>query len=138
MITDLVAIDDSKAPGFDAAGFRCKSLTICPVAGSCVYFSLNTIFGSLQSTEDTFSDGMTAVAPMAVRLSIDGGAQSQCNNPAITFTADEFLMLTVEGGKKVPVYLPMFMGVSLNLYIASDGSTYYDAALTQPARLRPP
>ena len=136
-ITDLTAIDDSKAPGFDAATFRCKSLTICPVSGACAYFSTATIFGSLQSAEDAYSDG-TAVGPAAVRMSIAGGAMSQCNNPPITFTADEFLTLTVEGGKKVPVYLPAFTGVSLTLYIASDGSTYSDAALTQPARLRPP
>ena len=35
------------------------------------------------------------------------------------------------------VYLPAFMGNSLTLYIASDGSTFRDAALTMPARLRP-
>ena len=29
------------------------------------------------------------------------------------------------------------VGTSLSLYIATDGSTFYDAALTQPARLRP-
>ena len=95
------------------------------------------MFGSLQSAEDTFTDGMEAATPTVVRMSIDGGAASQCGNPAITFTADEFLTLTAEGGKKVPVYLPAFMGVSLTLYIASDGSTYYDAAFTMPARLRP-
>jgi hypothetical protein len=138
MIRDLEAIDDSKAPGFDAAGFRCKSLTFCPTSGGCVYFQATSIFGSVQSKEDGFSDGVTLTTPAAVRMSIDGGADSSCNNPPITITADEFLTLTVDGGRKVPVYLPMFMGVSLTLYIASDGSTYYDAALTSPARLRPP
>ena len=55
----------------------------------------------------------------------------------VTFTADDFLTLTYDGGKKLAVYLPMFMGTSLTLYIASDGSTFTDAALTMPARLRP-
>ncbi len=136
MIGDLEAIDDSKAPGFDAPGFRCKTLTICPLGGSCSYSS-TTMFGNLQSAEDTYYDGAESTVPAAVTLRIDGGAASQCNNPPITFTTDDALTLTFDGGKKVPVYLPAFMGTSLSLYIATDGSTFYDAALTQPARLRP-
>jgi len=135
-IADLEAIDDSKAPGFDAPGFRCKSLTICPPGSACIYYSAN-MFGSLQSAEDTYSDGVKLTAPMAVRLLIDGGAASQCGNPAVTFAGDEYVTLTFDGGKKVAVYLPMFMGTTLSLYVATDGSTFYDAALTMPARLRP-
>ena len=137
MITDLQAIDDSKAPGFDAPGFRCKSMTICPPIGSCFYSSM-TVFGSIQSGEDSYNDGAVTANPQAVKVYIDTGAASQCGNPAITFTADEYLQLTFDGGKKVPVYLPAFTGASLTLYVATDGSTYTDAALTQPARLRPP
>ena len=137
MITDLQAIDDSKAPGFDASGFRCKSMTICPPIGSCFYSSM-TVFGSIQSGEDSYNDGAVTANPQAVKVYIDTGAASQCGNPAITFTADEYLQLTFDGGKKVPVYLPAFTGASLTLYVATDGSTYTDAALTQPARLRPP
>ncbi|HXU06826.1 MAG TPA: hypothetical protein VN903_37995 [Polyangia bacterium] len=137
MISDLQAIDDSKAPGFDAPGFRCKSLTICPPNGSCIYYSTMSMFGSLQSAEDTYSDGAAFATPAAVKVYIDGGAASQCNNPSITFTGDESLTLTFDGGKKVPVYLPAFMGTTLTLYVASDGSTYRDAALTMVARLRP-
>jgi hypothetical protein len=134
-IGDLEAIDDSKAPGFDAPGFRCKSLTICQNASSCIYFSADML-GSLQSADDVYNDG-AELAPGAVKLVIGGGAASQCNDPVIAFTADEFLTLTFDGGKKAPVYLPAFMGRSLTLYIASDGSTFTDAALTMPARLRP-
>jgi len=137
MITDLQAIDDSKAPGFDAPGFRCKSLTICPPIGSCIYYSM-TMFGSIQSGEDSYTDGAVTANPQAVKVYLDTGAASQCVNSSITFTADEYLTLTYDGGRKVPVYLPAFTGASLTLYVATDGSTYTDAALTQPARLRPP
>jgi len=136
-IADLEAIDDSKAPGFDAPGFRCKSLTVCPPTGSCTYFSSTTVFGSLQSAEDSYTDGVKLTTPAAVHFVIDGGAASQCGNPAVTFTADEFITFTFDGGKKVSAYLPMFTGTSLSLYVATDGSTFTDAALTMPARLRP-
>jgi hypothetical protein len=136
MISDLEAIDDSTAPGFDAPGFRCKSLTICPNSSGCIYFSAD-IFGSLQSAEDSYTDGVELTPPAPVKLSINTGAASQCGNPPITFAPTEYLTLTFDGGKKLAVYLPMFMGVSLTLYIASDGSTFYDAALQMPARLRP-
>jgi hypothetical protein len=136
-IADLEAIDDSKAPGFDAPGFRCKSLTVCPPTGACVYFSSTTVFGSLQSAEDTYTDGVKLTTPAAVHFVVDGGAASQCGNPAITFNADDYVTLTFDGGKKVSAYLPMTMGTSLSLYVATDGSTFYDAALTMPARLRP-
>jgi len=58
---------------------------------------------------------------------------------AFTLTAMDTLTLLFDGSKKLQVYLPAFMGTTqtLTLYIASDGSTYYDAALTMVARLRP-
>jgi hypothetical protein len=123
------------APGFDATGFRCKSLTICQNASACIYYSADML-GSLQSMEDTYTDG-AELASAAVKLVLQIGAASQCNNPPVTFTADDLLTLTFDGGKKLAVYLPMFMGTSLTLYIANDGSTFTDAALTTPARLRP-
>jgi hypothetical protein len=95
------------------------------------------MFGSINSGDDSYMDGAVTAMPQAIKVYIDGGAMSMCGNPAITFTADESLTLTFDGGRKVPVYLPSFTGVSLTLYVATDGSTYYDAALTQPARLRP-
>jgi hypothetical protein len=101
-----------------------------------VYFSAD-MFGSKQSGEDSFQDGAEAAAPMPVKMNIDGGAASQCNNPAVTFRATEYVTLSFDGGKQLAVYLPAYTGVSLTLYIASDGSTYHDAARTMPAG-RPP
>ena len=52
----------------------------------------------------------------------------------MTFTANDTITIRFDAGKKLVVMLPAFMGTSLALYIATDGATYYDAALTQPAR----
>ena len=72
--------------------------------------------------------------PAPTKLRLDTGAASQCGNPSVTFTANDTITIQFDGGKKLVVLLPAFMGTSLTLYIATDGSTYYDAALTQPAR----
>jgi hypothetical protein len=136
MIMDLSAIDSANAPGFNATGFRCKSLTICPNSSSCIYYA-NDMYGSIQSMEDSYTDGSTTAMPQATKLRFDGGAASQCGNPAFALTANDTLIITFDSGKKLTVYLPAFMGTSLILWIASDGSTYNDAGLTMPARLRP-
>ena len=133
MISDLLAIDASGAPAFDATGFRCKSLTICPNSSSCLYFSTD-MFGSLQSMDSVYTDGAEVAMFAPTKLRLDTGAASQCGNPAVTFTANDTITIQFDGGKKLVVLLPAFMGTSLTLYIATDGSTYYDAALTQPAR----
>jgi hypothetical protein len=133
MISDLLAIDASGAPAFDATGFRCKSLTICPNSSSCLYFSTD-MFGSLQSMDSVYTDGAEVAMSAPTKLRLDTGAASQCGNPSVTFTASDTITIQFDGGKKLVVLLPAFMGTSLTLYIATDGSTYYDAALTQPAR----
>jgi hypothetical protein len=58
------------------------------------------------------------------------------------------LTITYDGGKKVVVLLPKFKDVKGpgfqadgkpfkdGLYVAADGSTYFDAKLTQPARMK--
>jgi hypothetical protein len=84
--------------------------------------------------DSTYTDGAEAQTPAPTKLRLDTGAASQCGNPAVTFTASDTITLQFDGGKKLVVLLPAFMGTSLTLYIATDGSTYYDAALTQPAR----
>ena len=94
------------------------------------------MLGSVQSADDVYNDG--AELPLAaVKLSVSTGAASQCVNPSVTFTEGQYVTLTFDLGKQVKVHLPAFTGNSLTLYIASDGSTFRDAALTMPARLRP-
>ena len=135
MIGDLQMFDDSGAPGFDAAMFRCMALTICHNSSGCIYFANDTL-GSAQSADDVYNDG-EELTPAAVKLSFTTGAASQCVNPSVTLKETDFITLTFDGGRRANVYLPSFMGNSLTLYIASDGSTFRDAALTMPARLRP-
>lgn len=135
-ISDLTSLVATGAPGFANAGFRCKSLSVCAATGQCFYSGGAATFGSVQSGEDTFSDGVTTSPASAARFLLDLGAASQCGDPAITFVAGEKIRV-VHDGASVDVYLPAFTGKRLELFIAADGSTYYDAALTQTAKLKP-
>jgi hypothetical protein len=101
-----------------------------------VYHFADTL-GHRQSSEATFYDGAEAL-PAPAKLMLQGGAASQCSTQSVSIAAGESLGLMFDGGKKLTVYLPAFTGTGeLTLYIASDGSTFYDAALTMPARLSP-
>ena len=136
LITDLTGIGTTNAPGFDAVGFRCKALSICGVSSSCVYFANDTL-GHKQSMEDTFQDGAEVATAVAVKMTLEAGAASQCGNPAVTFKSGDVVGLSYDGARQLAVYLPEFTGTSLTLYIASDGSTFYNAALTMPAGSKP-
>jgi hypothetical protein len=41
--------------------------------------------------------------------------------------------LLLDGERKLAVYFPTFSGSDLTLYVAADGSTYYDVRLTSLA-----
>jgi len=130
-------MDTSGVPGFNALAFRCKALAVCAATASCVYHAADTL-GHRQSSEAAFMDGAEAV-PAPAKLMLQGGAASQCSTQSVSIAAGESFGIMFDGGKKVTVHLPAFAGTGeLTLYIASDGSTFRDAALTMPAQLSPP
>lgn len=133
-IADLEAIDAVKLTGVHATGFRCKSLTICGNSQTCAYYT--GFLGSVQAQEEAYSDGDELDDPLAVKVRIGNGAQSdpnQCASSLFTLQPGQFAKLTHDGGHTVQVYFPEFSGPELVLYIHANGSTYWDAALTQLA-----
>lgn len=133
-IADLLGIDASGMTGFNAAGFRCKSLAVCGTAQNCVYFS--EFLGTVQSQEMPYTDGAELSEPQAVKLRIAGGAQGMCAGTEFKMLSGESLELTygvANGQKALLVSMPEFSGTELTLYVAVDGSTYHDAALTKRA-----
>jgi hypothetical protein len=133
-IADLLGIDASGMTGFNAAGFRCKSLAVCGTAQNCIYFS--EFLGTAQSQETSYTDGAELSEPQAVKLRIAGGAQGMCAGIEFKMSSGESLELTygAAGGQKaLLVSMPEFSGTELTLYVAADGSTYHDAALTKRA-----
>jgi hypothetical protein len=130
-IADLEAIYAGNLTGFNSAGFRCKSLSVCGVNQGCIYYS--GFLGSVQSKDDPYSDGDELNEAQAVKIRIAGGAQSMCSSVEVAITQGETLKLTHDGQHSLLVYFPSFTGAELTLYVANDGSTYTDAALTKPA-----
>jgi hypothetical protein len=137
LISDLTAIDVSTAPGFDAAGFRCKAFIVCGVAMNCVYFLMDQNLGHRQSMDATYTDGTEVMQPVPVKIWMTGGAQSMCTNATVTLAAGNYVTLTFDGGKVLKVYLPAFSGTELTLYVSQNGSTFKDAALTMLAAAPP-
>jgi len=131
-IADITDLDAAGLPGFNAPGFRCKALSVCSIGQSCIYYDQH--LGSLQSSETTFTDGVSLLDPQAVFVRIYGGAASQCGDPAFTLTAGESLVV-LHDGTQHSVLFPATTSTSLTLYVREDGATFYDAALTQPAQL---
>ena len=137
LVRDLEAMSAKDAPTFDATGFRCKTLTLCGVDMTCGYYDPSNMLGSLQSQESMFYDGTEPTLAIAAKLRLGVGAASPCGDPAVTFRDGDFLTVKFDGGKQACIFLPAFTGKELVLYVAADGSTFHDAALTMPAKIRP-
>jgi len=134
-LTDVEGIDASGLSQFgatqNAAFFRCKSLTVCGILQSCIYYS--GYLGSVQSAEDHYTDGDELTVPQAVKIKVDGGAASQCSTMDATFVDTDSLILRLGDDKQVRVTFPAFAGAELVLYVREDGATFFDVALTQRA-----
>jgi hypothetical protein len=129
LIADITALDAVGLPGFNV-GFRCKALSVCGMEQNCVYYGEH--LGSLQSGEELFYDGLARPAPSPAFVRIYQGAASQCDDPAITLTAGENLVVFHDGTKHA-IYFPATTVSAVTLFIREDGATFYDASLTQPA-----
>lgn len=89
--------------------------------------------GSIEDDVNEFADEEEPLnKSVNVRLAIE------CNNPTgIGIQAGDTLEITYNGGKRLTIYLPAVTEDIHWLYVATDGSTYYNEALTQPAQLAP-
>lgn len=135
MIRDLMAMDAEKLEGFIGVDFRCLSLTVCGEGHNCIYFGEN--FGYVQSTENAYHDGLESDSPLAVRVRLAAGSNSICVKADITIPAGASIYIAYDDGQELNVFFPSFTGSTFTLYVASDGSTYYDAALTSLAQAAP-
>jgi hypothetical protein len=129
-IQDLQGINTTALPGFDAAGFRAKALNVCGTSQMTCTYTAN--LGYVFSQEPTYYDGSgTTLVP--VKIVIGVGAASQCGDPNIQIASGQYITITYDGGKMLAIPFPAFCGKSLTLYVAANGATFYDPALTQLA-----
>jgi len=103
-------------------------------------------FGLVRDNSNEYRDGHSAKRPARARLVISQD-WSGLEEEKVAIQAGDRVELTYDGGRRLLVYLPrithedltlLFDAVyELTLYVAPDGSTYYDERLTRLAQSAP-
>ena len=92
----------------------------------------DTAFGSVYDNGNTYQKGNSYARLRDALLQI-GSEDEEINIPA-----GDRLEITYDGGQRLLIYLPRITGLGIqegiNLYVATDGSTYYDEGLTKLAQ----
>ncbi|MDD5557481.1 MAG: hypothetical protein PHN82_09555, partial [bacterium] len=99
---------------------------------ACAADPAGTDMGSIWDGYNEFSPGDSYLAgPVALRITPW--------HVAIEVAAGDRLLIANAAGEEMAVYLPALMSVAepVTLYVAADGSTYYDAELTETACVAP-
>jgi hypothetical protein len=92
-----------------------------------------TVMGTVHDSQNEYADGEEAWAQGPLRVTV-----RRVNADAITLKRRDRVKIIIQQGVRVDVYFPEYSGAGpLALYVGSDGSTYYDAALTQVACYNP-
>lgn len=81
--------------------------------------------------QNIFRDGKSSEEALALRIYI-----ARMRAEQITVPVGDSIKITYDGGQKLIIYLPEMHG-DTELYVASDGSTYYDRRLTKLAQKAP-
>lgn len=106
----------------------------------------NNYFGLVTDNSNEYRDGKPAERPARVRLVISQD-WSGLEEEKVNIQAGDGVELTYDGGRRLLVYLPRITHEDLTLqfdavyelilYVALDGSTYYDKKLTRLAQSAP-
>lgn len=92
-----------------------------------------TSLGYTYDNRNIFKDADTSEDGVPVVLNAE-----PCGEGKIPIPAGYTIEITYDGGKALTIYLPEIPYVDdIDLYVATDGSTYYGRWLTQPAQLAP-
>ena len=105
----------------------------CTYVGACNRKVQITVFRASAITqplgknyirENMYVDALEGQYPLGIEIDSD-------NTVDLDIRSGDYISLLGDG-KTVKVYLPTYTGDKLIVYVASDGSTYWDTALTQP------
>ncbi|KIG19111.1 Alkaline phosphatase [Enhygromyxa salina] len=121
------------APEFNAIRQNCYSITICPAEqGNC---GINTSFLGRHPSGGMFAKGGSGVLT-PIKVVVHPGP-ALCGQPALFTTQQSFELNYVVSAveNSVSVRLPCFEGNDTTLFIAEDGSSFWDSKLTDPAAL---
>ncbi|HEA47193.1 MAG TPA: hypothetical protein ENH97_02140 [bacterium] len=104
------------------------------------------VFGQVIDNSTVYTDVGSAESLQRVRIVVNQ-APDVAEGEKVNIQAGDRVELTYDGGRKLLVYLPRLTQEDLTLqdwglyefelYVAADGSTYYDEKLTQLAQSAP-
>jgi hypothetical protein len=124
------------APEFDAYAVDCHALTICSATqGNC---TLTSSFLGRYRSGGNYGQGNPSGMLIPIKLQFHGGPAS-CGLPLVLGAQQSFeLVYNIDGSTStIDILVPCIDGDTPPLYVAEDGSTFWDAGLTQPAALWP-
>jgi hypothetical protein len=137
-VESLSEIETENAPNFDLAPENCHLLMICP-ATQDFCDPMHPFMAK------TYSSGMAFVGgsypdPQALQIRFHPGG-GQCDGASLDLDPSQSIALQIWNGQAfelLPIRLPCLEDYDVPLYIANDGSTFWDIELTSPAALWDP
>ena len=92
--------------------------------------SPHIIFGSIEDNSNLFTVRLTSPTPVFLQINIEESEQS------IDIHANDTILLTFNTDTNLYIFFPA-VNENMQLYVADDGSTYYDAGMTNLAQAAP-
>ncbi|HVI03133.1 MAG TPA: hypothetical protein VM869_30765, partial [Enhygromyxa sp.] len=131
----LAEIHTSSAPNFHLAPENCHLLMFCPAAQ-------NLCDPRHSYMAKVYSNGMAYVGesyaePQALQLRFFPGG-GLCEGASLDLDPSQSVSLQIwngQGFELLPIRLPCLKDYDVPLYVAEDGSTFWDIELTAPAAL---
>ncbi|EDM74697.1 hypothetical protein PPSIR1_40779 [Plesiocystis pacifica SIR-1] len=132
----LANLETGSAPGFNQLPEGCYTLLVCSVALlDCEPEDIGHYLLKKVSGTDTVSAGESPGVAAPIYLRIVEGPQP-CGEPLYIGPEQSIGVAYFEFGfETLPVRLPCYDEPGLDVFLASDGSTFWDEALEDPAAL---
>jgi hypothetical protein len=136
LVGGVISLDVIPAPGFAQQEPDCQTLTVCnaeqPGCGPQTPYLARINSGGVSMP------GVTLNQSAALQIHFSPGKPS-CGMPPLVLGAGQYVKIHATNNNNNPTVvealLPCFQGTELQLWVGNDGSTFYDAGLSQPAAL---
>ncbi|EDM80115.1 hypothetical protein PPSIR1_35732 [Plesiocystis pacifica SIR-1] len=113
----------------------CVVATFCHGAGTCHYDS-DGYLGQLISGTPGFMGGVSFESPDILQIHL----ANACGATLLTEPTEYLGVVALDSSQNLlqaKIYLPCFEGAAMNLFVTQEGSTYWDAGLTDLAAAAP-
>jgi hypothetical protein len=134
-IESLSVIQTNNAPNFDLAPEDCHLMMVCP-ATQDFCDPMNLYMAKVYSNGATYI-GESYGDPQALQIRFHAGG-GQCGVASLDLDPTQSISLQFwngQGFELLPIRLPCLSDYNVPIYVAQDGSTFWDIELTSPAAL---